>query len=249
MSRGVSRSTKSRFQGGGRPGCPRAAPGPVCPWVEAAVSQERLSRSVGRGFSAFQHSLNWKVCWILQTSEQVSIHSDTQDDTRSVVRKAAAGCWGVGGGPGPSQLWAPPRASITAETALSSSEAREDGTEGPSPFSSECPGIPPACLNSTTGFQKTQWAWHTDRTQGEGAERRRKGQAGRARGRQSGRGQVSPGPYTLHSPRAPFLATVPLISTGGRKRHPSHRTPSQESARPPTYGRMSSFWLLLRFQN
>ena len=66
-----------------------------------------------------------------------------------------------------------------------------------------------------------------------------------ARGRQSGRGQGSPGPCTLHSPRAPFLVTIPLISTGGRNRHPSHRTPSQESARPPTYGRMSSFWLLL----
>ncbi|CAI9167340.1 unnamed protein product [Rangifer tarandus platyrhynchus] len=85
---------------------------------------------------------------------------------------AAAGCWG---GPGPLQLGAPPRASITAETALSSSEAREDGTEGPSPFSSECPETPPACLNSTTGFQKTPWAWHTDRTQGEGAKQRDEG--------------------------------------------------------------------------
>lgn len=53
------------------------------------------------------------------------------------------------------------------------------------------------------------------------------------------------GPCALHSPRAPFLVTIPLISTGGRHRHPSHRTPSQESARPPTCGRMSSFWLLL----
>lgn len=53
--------------------------------------------------------------------------------------------------------------------------------------------------------------------------------------------------WALHPsfPRAPFLVTIPLISTGGRHRHPSHRTPSEESARPPTYGRMSSFWLLL----
>lgn len=62
----------------------------------------------------------------------MSIHSNTRDDTRSAVGMAAAGCWG--GCPGPLQLRAPPRASITAETALSSSEAREDVPRGLPPF-------------------------------------------------------------------------------------------------------------------
>lgn len=114
------------------------------------------------------------------------------------------------------------------------------------PFSSECPGIPPACLNSTTGFQKLQWAWHTDRP----GVRMQKAEMKEGQSREGSWAAVWPWArlsWALHPsfPRAPFLVTIPLISTGGRHRHPSHRTPSEESARPPTYGRMSSFWLLL----
>lgn len=129
-----------------------------------------MSRTVTKGFSAF-HDIFFKlqVCCVLQRSEQVSVHSTHEGGTRGerwarAAAKETASSPGAGGAPRCQVPARPGGASVSAETAPLLSEAREDGTWGPSPFVSNCPHSPP--VGPTTGSLSTRRVWRLDRTQG-----------------------------------------------------------------------------------